>query len=267
MSNNSKNLQNLESTDNVKTMYSQVNNELGDRYQPFLNYGYLYKDNFKPIEYLDPADAQFEISAQLYHYVTSSTIITNKDVLEVGSGRGGGSYYMKKYMGAKTVLGLEYLKQSVEISQKTFNITGLNFIEGDAECIPLEDQSIDVVVNIESSHCYPNIDNFFSEAQRVLRVGGHFCYADLTTPDQRNEIDKKLSRLSMNIISKEDITPNIIESLRQDNARKVTLISDMSLSKLREDWWLNEWACVGTKLWNQLNQGSLVYTYWSLKKN
>jgi len=266
MTTNVEKIQSSDQDDNVKVMYSAVNDELGGRYQPFLNYGYFYKDKLKRIERLDSIDAQFEISAQLYHYVTSATTIAKKDVLEVGSGRGGGSYYMKKYMNANSVLGLEYLQQSVDISKRTFKIDGLDFIEGNAEHLPLSNESIDVVVNIESSHCYPNIDQFFSETQRVLKAGGSFCYADLTTPEQRDEINEKLKRLSMKVIISEDISPNVIESLRQDNSRKVELINDMSLSKARADWWLNEWACVETPLWHQLNEGSLVYTRWALLK-
>ncbi|PAV90799.1 hypothetical protein WR25_06247 [Diploscapter pachys] len=40
------------------------------------------------------------------------------------------------------------------------------------------------VLNIESSHLYPDCPAFFSEVHRVLRIGGHFCWADLRFADQ-----------------------------------------------------------------------------------
>lgn len=250
----------------VTNMYTEVNNELGNRYQPFLNYGYQYSSSSVPKTILDPSDQEFHISAQLYQFVTSPTSLVDKDIVEVGSGRGGGSYYMKKYLGAKTVVGLEYLKQSVVISQKSFELEGLSFINGDAEELPFQDASKDIVVNIESSHAYPNVDNFFTESCRILKVGGYFCYADLTTTERRMEIEIKLDSLPMKRIRTEDITQNVIQSLTLDNSRKIALIKSMSLSDAREAWWLNEWGCVDTNTWNELKEGKLVYTCYALVK-
>ena len=36
----------------------------------------------------------------------------------------------------------------------------------------------DVVMNIESSHCYPNIEEFFKGVHFMLKDNGVFVYAD-----------------------------------------------------------------------------------------
>ena len=46
------------------------------------------------------------------------------------------------------------------------------FEVGDAEHLPFEDESFEVVTNMESSHTYPNLRAFFSEVRRVLAKGG-----------------------------------------------------------------------------------------------
>jgi len=35
------------------------------------------------------------------------------------------------------------------------------------------------VLNVESSHQYPNRQTFYNEVQRVLKPGGYFCYTDI----------------------------------------------------------------------------------------
>ncbi|NHZ83645.1 methyltransferase domain-containing protein [Massilia sp. CCM 8695] len=250
----------------VTDMYTRVNNELGSRYQPFLNYGYGYAAPLPPMPLLEAQDRDFQISAQLYHFVTSATSLHDKDIVEVGSGRGGGAYYMKKYCGARSVAGLEYLGQSVDIARSSFAIDGLSFVQGDAEQLPFDSASKDVVVNIESSHCYPNLDSFYSETLRILKPGGYFCYADLVTPEKSREIEAKLRQLPVELVRSRDITANVLASLAADNARKVALIKDMGLSDARAAWWLNEWACVGTTIWDELNHGQLVYVSYALMK-
>ena len=49
---------------------------------------------------------------------------------------------------------------------------GLEFIQGDAECLPVASGDYDAVVNLISFHHYPNPSLALSEFRRVLRPGG-----------------------------------------------------------------------------------------------
>jgi SAM-dependent methyltransferase len=57
-------------------------------------------------------------------------------------------------------------------------------VQGDAEDLPFSDNEFDIVINVESSHNYPNLRRFFEEVARVLRPGGFFSHADVFTPDR-----------------------------------------------------------------------------------
>jgi ubiquinone/menaquinone biosynthesis C-methylase UbiE len=57
-------------------------------------------------------------------------------------------------------------------------IPGLTFKSGAAEALPFDDESFDVVINIESSHCYQSIAKFLSSVHRVLRPNGYFAFAE-----------------------------------------------------------------------------------------
>ena len=55
----------------------------------------------------------------------------------------------------------------------------MTFQQGDAENLPFDAEQFDVVLNVESSHTYPQMEKFLSEAHRVVQPGGHFLFADI----------------------------------------------------------------------------------------
>ena len=54
----------------------------------------------------------------------------------------------------------------------------LTFLQADAETLPFEEQAFDIVINVESSHCYPSFPKFLAEVGRVLKSGGIFAMVD-----------------------------------------------------------------------------------------
>lgn len=247
----------------VTDMYTMVDRELGGRYQPFLNYGYDLRSGLA----MEQQDAAFDIYAQLYHYVLRTVDVHGADVLEIGSGRGGGSYYIKQYLGAKKVVGIEYLPQNVSASRDSFgSVNNLEFYQGDASNLDIEVSSVDVVANIESSHCYPNLERFFEEVYRVLCNGGSFCYADLMTPDMNEQVKQITAMLPFELTKVEDITDGVVGGLTLANKRKLSLIHELDISEERKAWWINEWACVGTPIWQDLQKRDLMYMHYVFKK-
>jgi demethylmenaquinone methyltransferase / 2-methoxy-6-polyprenyl-1,4-benzoquinol methylase len=55
-------------------------------------------------------------------------------------------------------------------------------IEGDAECLPIQDQSVDVLTIAFGIRNVPNIDQALREFYRVLKPGGTFICLELTLP-------------------------------------------------------------------------------------
>ena len=102
-----------------------------------------------------------------------------KTVLEVGSGRGGGAAFVAKYLRPKSMIGIDYADRSVRFCRRAYELPNLSFAPGDAEHMPFDDASFDVVLNVESSHCYPDMARFVAEAARVLRPAGRLLFADM----------------------------------------------------------------------------------------
>src|SRR5262245_37040444 len=73
----------------------------------FMNYGYAPLAGEYPLA-LEPADEPNRYSAQLYHYIASRTALVGLEVLEVGSGRGGGAAFVKRYLGPRKLTGVDF---------------------------------------------------------------------------------------------------------------------------------------------------------------
>ena len=114
---------------------------------------------------------------QLYDELLRDLPTDGTRLVEIGSGRGGGCRYIRRYLDPALVVGIDFSRRGVRLAA-TRN-PDLPFIVGDAERIPLRNESVDILVNVESSHAYPSMDTFLREVSRVLRPGAWFAFADL----------------------------------------------------------------------------------------
>ena len=185
----------------------------------FMNYGYA-DSNAKPIP-LKKSDELNRLLIQLYHHTASQHELDGLKILEVGCGRGGGASYIARYLKPASVAGMDLCPQAVSLCKELHSdVSNLAFQEGDAEATPFEDESFDVVLNVESSHCYPHMDKFLTELRRVLRPGGRFLFCDLRLGGTLPNLEKQLADSDLKIIQQTDITPNIVEALDRINERK-----------------------------------------------
>lgn len=117
----------------------------------FMNYGYAPLHDHSDMVKLDEADEPNRYFIQLYHHVVSAVDLTNLDVLEISSGRGGGASYIKRYLKPKAVTGVDFSDKAIRFCKHTHDVDGLSFVEGDAESLSFEAGRFDVVINIEAS--------------------------------------------------------------------------------------------------------------------
>ena len=179
----------------------------------FMNYGYA--DPAQKID-LPPEDEPHRYSIQLYHYMTKSIDFSNKEVVEVGCGRGGGlSYIVKRWVPASAI-GIDLCKEAVRFCNNRYRLKGLSFLHGDAQNLPLENESFDIVVNVESSHRYENFERFLSEVHRVLRIGGLFLFADYRSKNKIKTLRKVIELNSFKVIKEDFINRQVVSALQND---------------------------------------------------
>jgi ubiquinone/menaquinone biosynthesis C-methylase UbiE len=103
--------------------------------------------------------------------------IAGSQVLDVGSGAGRNSFYFAE-MGA-IATGLEISKTAIEVSEQNAKEAGLTIKyikQSIGEKFPVEDSSVDIVLDVTSSNSLTEVerDIYLAETHRVLKNGGYF---------------------------------------------------------------------------------------------
>jgi len=185
-----------------------------------MNYGYAEAGCATTTFDLQPGDEAERYPIALYRHVATLAPLAGCDVLEVGSGRGGGASYIARYLKPRSVVGLDLSGKAVAFSNKWHVVPNLAFRHGDAEKLPFADESFDSVINVESSFCYPSLDAFFAEVRRVLRPGGYLHYTDLRLAHEVADWRRAIAQSGLDLRVERDISANVVEALRRDSARR-----------------------------------------------
>jgi arsenite methyltransferase len=116
-------------------------------------------------------------------------------VLDVGSGAGSDSLVAAQMVGPEgRVTGVDMTPEMLAKAKAAaveMNATNVEFVAGEAEGLPFEDESFDVVISNGVIDLIPDKDAVFSEIQRVLRPGGRVQIADVTIQNPVSEEGRK----------------------------------------------------------------------------
>lgn len=185
----------------------------------FMNYGYVpFPD--EPVLAL-PANEEFtRYSIQLYHFLARKADLQGKQVLEVGSGRGGGAHHIAGYFQPASYVGMDIAEHAVAFCQAQHRLPNLKFTQGDAEHLPFPDNSFDVVINVESCHAYGSPPMFMEEVKRVLKPGGYFLITDIRLAQDMRQLKVQLQASGMDLLEEDDITDNVIRAIEMEEPIK-----------------------------------------------
>ncbi|CAD6197118.1 unnamed protein product [Caenorhabditis auriculariae] len=173
------------------------------------------------------------------------------DILEVSCGQGSGiKWISKKHRRIGKIIGVD----KVPLNKKEL------YHKGDAQDLPFDDESFDVVINVESSHLYRDCSAFFEECFRVLRPGGQLCWTDIRYPHQIHQVQREAHRAGFRLDKWYDITANVVAGIHRTSRKydrilhKSPLVVRMFASSIRSTY-----CAPGTSTYQRLVRRQRIY--------
>lgn len=115
----------------------------------------------------------------LHRYAIATKYIQNKIILDIASGEGYGSNLMSEY--ASFVYGVDIDEETVANAKTKYRKNNLSFLLGSTSKIPLEQNSVDVVISFETIEHHDQHQMMLGEIKRVLKPEGILI---ISTPDK-----------------------------------------------------------------------------------
>lgn len=126
-------------------------------------------------------------------------------VIDLGSGAGNDVFIVRALVGETgKVIGLDFTEEMLQranSNKEKFGYTNIEFMHGEIESMPFEDNFADVIVSNCVLNLVPDKQKAFSEIYRVLKSGAHFCISDIVINGELHPGLKKSAELYAGCIS------------------------------------------------------------------
>ena len=151
-------------------------------------------------------------------------------VLDLGSGGGIDVFLAAKQVGhTGKVIGVDMTEEMIKKAQSTakrYGYTNVEFKLGEIENLPVEDNSVDVII----SNCVINLsidkEKVFREAYRVLKPNGKIMISDLVTEEELPEKIKKSFDAWAGCIAGALEKTEYLNTIRKAGFQNVTVVSE-----------------------------------------
>lgn len=187
MKNQSKEAETLKQT--VKEKYAQISEQSRDKNASSccgsscgcntVDYS-IFADDYSSLSGYN-ADADLGLGCGL---PTEYAHISKGDtVVDLGSGAGNDCFVARELTGPEgRVIGLDMTEKMIEKARGNaakIGFDNVEFVLGDIEAMPLEDNLADVVVSNCVLNLVPDKQTAFTETYRIIKTGGHFSISDV----------------------------------------------------------------------------------------
>ncbi|MBT3228360.1 MAG: arsenite methyltransferase [Candidatus Marinimicrobia bacterium] len=106
-------------------------------------------------------------------------------VVDLGSGAGNDVFIVQNIVGSSgLVIGLDMTQDMVDkanLNKQKLGLENVDFILGDIEAMPIDDNQADVVISNCVLNLVPDKQKAFAEIYRTTKRGGHFCISDIVS--------------------------------------------------------------------------------------
>jgi len=153
-------------------------------------------------------------------------------VLDLGAGGGIDVFLASKKVGPKgKVIGIDMTEKMIEKSreiEKKYGYKNVEFRLGEIEDLPVEDNSVDVIISNCVINLSPDKERVFREAYRVLKPGGRIMISDLVTEGELPEKIKNSFEAWAGCIAGALEKNEYLEVIRKVGFKGVRIVSESS---------------------------------------
>ncbi|HEX7841899.1 MAG TPA: SDR family NAD(P)-dependent oxidoreductase, partial [Kofleriaceae bacterium] len=229
----------------------------------FLNLGYVADDS--------PRHSAIEVPDHLLNassirlvleVIGDGSLTADSEILDVGCGRGGTISQIHEHFAVKHATGLDLSPAAIAFCRDRHRRPDTRFACGDAEAMPFPDAAFDAVINVESSHSYPDLRAFYREVHRVLRPGGQFLYTDLFPAAAVSACVADLRQCGFEVVRDRDISRNVLLSCDRAGRARMQVFAAGNDATVMADFL----AAPGSKTYDDLAGGRSTYRIFKLQK-
>lgn len=228
----------------------------------FLNLGYIPNSNPQYSKIELPKYMLNRKCIKLVLEVIGDCSDFGRAVLDIGCGRGGTIWTLHEFFDIKAATGLDLSKGAISFCREVHRFPNTEFIVGDAESLPFADASFDVIVNLESSHHYPNVFSFYDEVYRSLSVNGRFLYATLLPAERFRPDVEYLTSIGFDVLRNQDVTTNVLASCEEMAGAQYVDLGREGVDAIAA----NASALPGTPRYERMKNGQEEYRVLNLRK-
>lgn len=156
-------------------------------------------------------------------------------VLDLGSGAGFDVFLAAKRVGdSGKVIGVDMTEEMIAKAKENaekHNYTNVEFRLGDIESLPIDDNSIDIIISNCVINLAPNKLKVFNEAYRVLKSGGRMYISDIVLLDNLTEEQKNDETLIAGCVGGALLKDDYIKIIKESGLEVNILGENKDISK------------------------------------
>lgn len=177
----------------------------------------IFSEDYKGLEGYNP-DADLGLGCGIP--TEFAQILKGDTVVDLGSGAGNDCFIARQLAGEDgKVIGIDMTEAMINKANenlKKTDFTNVEFRLGDIENMPIENDSVDVVISNCVLNLVPDKEKAFSEIYRILKPGGHISVSDVVLrgilPDKIKEAAEMYAGCVSGAIQLEDYLSIMKES-------------------------------------------------------